>query len=458
MTNRTWGFAIGFGIGISLLVSACSGGSTTANSNSTGSDSADGADSDGADSDGADSDGADATDVTDGTDGSDGTTDGNDSTDAGDGSDATDSADGSDAADATDGVDATDGSAGSNACTEKSQCSGAQGCHEGMCILEPETAAVLTDNETDNPVDGEPNLDCVGKALVPSGKTATVYGIIDRFGDGRPTYDMEVTIFKASDWPPATCAALTDPAEAHTCFREFKEGGLSTSDLTLPTDEAEGNECKRHTDCPVGYECIEKSSIEYRCEPNYGLYEIAGVPTNTPLVIRTRNLKPLLESKWKDTYVYNAVVLEDHLEEGGRFRINALMVSSGQWVTVPTTLGAGQIAAGNGAVGGRIRDCNTADRRGYTIGFASVALEEPGTATGYFNDNEYDTVPLVNKSDTDIFGRFTIVDVPQGWNRLAGVVKGGDGKVASLGSESFYLVPDSLVVLAFPGKLPIFTK
>ncbi|MFT7622634.1 MAG: hypothetical protein ACI9WU_001807 [Myxococcota bacterium] len=350
-----------------------------------------------------------------------------------------------------------------NACTTSDDCSNGDTCIEGVCLFTPVEAVVLTDNRDDNEVEAPPNLDCVGGAITAPAdgpETATIYGIVDRFGGGRQTINMQVSVFLASEWPPAECTGRPFD-EQRDCFREVEApNGWST----ISTDpEIEGQEvpatCSKHQDCPSGYECVDLDF--FVCSAQFGLYEIAGIPTNTALVIRARNDESasIFDSKWKDTYTHGIYVFSDRVDDDGRYKTNALMVSDSQWKTIPNTLFvSGGIKKGNGALGGRIRDCRGGDDRpSFTVGWASVNALTPGSALGYFNDNEADTVPLVDRKGTDIFGRFTIVDVPPGANRVAAAIN-LDGTVTSLGAEDAYVVPDSLSVVAFPGKLPILNK
>jgi hypothetical protein len=237
--------------------------------------------------------------------------------------------------------------------------------------------------------------------------------------------------------------------------------------ITLSTDpEAAAvaadipEQCEKHRDCPAGYECIEVD-VEYHCVPQFGLFEIANVPTNTLLVIRARNApsNAKFDSKWKDTYVGGVYLYADRVSEDGRYNYNALMVSDSQWNTVPNTLFVkGGVKANNGVIGGRLRDCRTDARDSFTLGEATVQLQSPGNGvTGFFNDDEEDTVPIHNSKGTDIFGRFAIVDIPAGANRIAGAILSG-GAVQSLGAEDIYVVPDSLFIVSFPGKQAILNK
>ncbi|MEC8025131.1 MAG: hypothetical protein VX223_14475 [Myxococcota bacterium] len=380
-------------------------------------------------------------------------------------SDGTDGQSSSAATDSTDGADGeTSSGVGANSCESDDQCSGAT-CASSVCVITPDSDSVLTDNTTDEQVDDTPNLDCVDvEWSSATSETVTIYGIVDRFGAGRPTTGIEVSVFLASDWPPVDLA-IFEEGDTDAIRNAFRNASTQDGWTVLSTEpEASAaalpDACDGDRDCPIGYECMEPGEPQSGCEPEFGLFEIANVPANVPLIIRatSKTGTSAFDNKWKDTYSYNLVASTAWAEDGNRVRMNALLVSDGQWQTVPNTLGlVGGIKGGNGAVGGRVRDCGTDARRGYTMSNVSIGLQKPGKATGYFNTSETDTVPLVGRNATNIFGRYTAVDVPSGPNRLAALAQ-IDGVLTSLGSESFYLVPDSLAVITLPGKVPVFNK
>jgi hypothetical protein len=351
-----------------------------------------------------------------------------------------------------------------NSCETATDCEENATCVAQVCVNIPTAEVKVTDNSVfpNEAAEGGPNLSCVGvKVDAPPGpKTATLYGIVDRFGGGRTTVDIEVSVFEADNWPPQACIELP-VEEQRECFRTQispwttisidPEAGVDKS--TLP------EQCEKHKDCPPGYECLEED-VEYHCVPQFGRFEISGVPTNTLLIIRSRNSpeNALLDSKWKDTYVSGAYLYADRVDADNRYNYNALMVSDSQWNTVPNTLFVpGGIKQHNGAVGGRIRDCRDADRDSFTLGEATVGLKVPGSATGFFNDDEEDTVPIHSRNATDMFGRFAIVDIKAGSNRIVSAIL-VDGELQSLGSEDIYVVPESLLVVSFPGKQAILNK
>ncbi len=358
---------------------------------------------------------------------------------------------------------------GANVCNDAKACPGNRICADGVCVPAPTDMeeAVLTDNchgkECSVETIAEPvDVSCANlKLAAPAGPaTTTMYGIVDRFGSGLKTFPVEVAVFKASEWPPANCVSLP-MKEQRECIRTAKSPWTATStDPTAPNPTVPAS-CVHHVDCPAGYECIEDANGENpnKCDPQWGHYSIDGVPTNTLLVVRSKSASASVEKKWRDAYVVGIYLYADRVKDG-RYRSNALMVSDAQWKQTPSLLAVGSIQPGLAAVGGRVRDCGTASRKSLAVGHSSIDLARPGETAyrvGYFNDNEEDTVPINARTTSDIFGRFVAVNVPPGPNRIGAAAKVG-GNVKSLGAEDIYVVPDSLLIVAFPGKDPVLNK
>jgi hypothetical protein len=120
-------------------------------------------------------------------------------------------------------------------------------------------------------------------------------------------------------------------------------------------------------------------------------------------------------------------------------------------------VGLPNIAPENGAIGGRIRDCHDAERDSWPIADVRLGLAAPGRSFVYFNNLEDDTVPLIDRETTDILGRFAALDVPAGWNRIAGAAR-VDGQVVTIGSVPVYVAPSSLSIISWPGALPYWRQ
>ncbi|MEC9072993.1 MAG: hypothetical protein VX938_11455, partial [Myxococcota bacterium] len=226
--------------------------------------------------------------------------------------------------------------------------------------------------------------------------------------------------------------------------------------LSVPPDEDQGlpETCEGHHECPLGYECLE-GDLDFTCEEQFGIYEISDVPTNTPLVIRAR--ATTFENKWHDTYTFNVFLYSDTVVDG-RVHYDATMVSHGQWLLTANTVALADIPPEHGAIGGRVRDCRIAgERASWPVSDVTLALAAPSVRTVFFNNLEDDTVPLVERTSTNILGRFAALDIEAGWNQLAGSGRVGD-EVVSMGAVDVYVIPNALSVVTFPGREPFWKQ
>ena len=378
-------------------------------------------------------------------------------------------------------------------CDEAKACSTGKMCVDGVCAPEPgpDDKTALRDASKDNIATSTGiDLSCVGVSLddvvkdLPKDQKAVMWGRVDRFGGGGITTQIEVAVFRATDFHPEACAGIEDPIDAQDCYRDPKKVGtpLATAVSIDPTEavssgwdvkslHAAEEECDKgvHLQCPSGYVC-DKVDGWVKCAKNHGIFAVEDVPLNTPLILRTRAVNPANSNGWHDAYTWDVVLLSTHLDEKGEgnqpskyigkdtVRFNPTIVGEGQWQLVPSTIGVvGGIYEGDGVIGGRIRDCGTQDRRSWPILDAKVGFGVQPEGLSYFNDSELDPVPAKNRTTTNIIGRYAAVGVPPGPNRVA-VTGRVDGTVRSLGSADVYVIPNALVIVSLPGLTPYNNK
>ena len=376
-------------------------------------------------------------------------------------------------------------------CDAAKACATAALCVNGVCVSEPtpDLKAAIADPDKDHTDSAEPiQLGCIGQNVddavkgLPDVKTVTIWGRVDRFGGGPVTADIEVAVFKFAEFHPEACAGLTETEAVAACYgNEAKvgkpiaktvsvaPGQAAANGLAVEVPKKAGEVCKKHFDCPVGYECRKDSgATNHICLLTHGVYAIEGIPTNTRLILRVRGAKA--GSKWHDSYLWDYVLFSDRLDPKGTttqpskyvgkdtYRVNPTLVGDGQWTTFPPTAGVDSIEEGFGVIGGRVRDCGVpGGRGGWAVHNAKVGLGNAASGMAFFNDNEDDTVPVKTRSATDTFGRYAAVDVPPGPNRVAvaGLVA---GKVTPMGSADVYVIPNALVIVSLPGRIPILGK
>ncbi|NUN16084.1 MAG: hypothetical protein HUU55_20850 [Myxococcales bacterium] len=344
-----------------------------------------------------------------------------------------------------------------NACSDSDNCEPTHSClpvaeqNAGICVLKPSDAATITDPISEQNTTSLPNLSCVGASPPEaSGNTVRLFGFVDRFGTGGVTTGLEVRVFKAEGFHPEKCDLL-DQEDRTACYLSLFDDTSVLLGKTVsiePKPPADPDEvCFEDIDCPIGYNC-EKIAGFKSCAKNYGLYEIEEIPTHTPLVIMVSS--PDNKEDWHDTFLFN-VMLFDQFAVEGSYRYDPTVVSEGQWQTVPSTL-LTEIEPGNGAIGGRIRDCAT-DRPSWNIFGATVGFAAKVGRIGYFNDKESDALPDPSRSSTNIHGRFVGLDIMPGTNWVTATAL-VDGAEANLGAHRVYVFPNSLTVVSFPGQVP----
>jgi len=347
-----------------------------------------------------------------------------------------------------------------NACEGDGDCSSGH-CRSGVCVVDPPTGATsaITDPNENVPTTDPPDLSCIDQtdAPVTQTTTTTLYGAVVRFGDGRKTENMKVDVLLAEGFDPSVCDGMSED-DARDCYFGEEIGtvvGSATS--VLPEEPAVAPSCEEghHEECDLGFQCVEDSSVVFICELQFGLYEIADVPLNTPLILRTQALSN--QNRWHDTWTFN-VILRDDQEVDGKVQYDATMVSDGQWLLTPNTVGlTAGITDGHGVVGGRVRDCRGDDRDSWPIGDVTIGLANPPIKTVFFNNLEDDTVPLIDRESTNILGRFAALDIAPGWNRIAGAARVGD-TVVSVGSAPVYVFPNALTIVSWPGRQPFWRQ
>lgn len=345
-----------------------------------------------------------------------------------------------------------------NACGDSRPCQ--QGsCRSGVCVQDPPAGAnaYLTDPVENLLTTDWPDLSCVDAASAAEPvetATTTMYGAVARFGKGRKTIDIKVEVLLAEGFDPSACEEEATAAAKRTCYRNYGTPIASTLSVAPPTPTSLPESCTKHEECPLGYQCFDPAELGGDCEEQFGLYELAGVPLNTPLIIRS--YATTNEAQWHDTWMFN-VILDPAREVGGRTQYDAQMVSHGQWLLTSNSVGLPDMSPDNGAIGGRIRDCQGDRPYAWPISEVRLNLAQPGSGIVYFNNLEDDTVPLIDRQSTDILGRFAALDVPAGWNRMAGAAR-VDGQVVSVGSTAVYVIPNSLSIVSWPGSQPYWRQ
>lgn len=345
-----------------------------------------------------------------------------------------------------------------NACDESRAC-GKGACRSGVCVEDPPANEVAhtTDPTTNSPTTQWPDLSCVDQtAAAPvQTTTATLHGAVARFGKGRETWGLRVDVLLGDGFDPSACQAKTDETEQRDCYRNAGTLVGTATSVQPAVDAVLPDVCTDHGQCPIGWQCDDPNELGGDCKREFGLYEVANVPLETPLILRAYD--PADSGRWHDTWIFHVVLHASEVADG-RVQYDAQMVSEGQWILTPNSVGmTAGIPPEHGVIGGRIRDCEAAGEDSWPISNVRLDLARKAAAIVYFNNLEDDTVPLIDRETTDIIGRFAALDVVPGWNMMAGSAR-VDGAVVSIGAEPVYVFPNALSIVSWPGSQPYWRQ
>jgi hypothetical protein len=260
-------------------------------------------------------------------------------------------------------------------------------------------------------------------------ETVTVYGVVDVFGNGGDADRLTVDIYR--EGVDGALGDLVGSAMAST------DHGCSETENEIEDDMVIGSR-------QLGYFAIE------------------GVPSETPLIIRTSGNREL----WRDLYTYNVYIRNGEIERdadtagectGGatlpaeaRWSLRPRIISRSDWVSIPLTAGVPEgIRPGSGIVGGEIHDC--ADIR---VEFAQVGTNPTAVARTYFSDNPDNPLPVTSRTEgTSLLGLYAALDVPEGPVDIAAVARIG-GQTLSLGFYRARVFDGAVTVVTLRGLRP----
>jgi hypothetical protein len=346
-------------------------------------------------------------------------------------------------------------------------------------------------NETPQPPDKTicaevaADFSCAGNALAPSTPASvTARGCLVAFGIDVPT-TSEITV---------------------ALFREFEPDG-DPVDPGYDVDGAPGQQANNSPGAFLGAQ-VTQAVERTRCADE-GYYEIAGIPTETPLIIRvTEQQLGKTERIQVDTYQYNVLLRNADVKDANGdpvadvstctpttcfVELEANTISNATFLTTATTAGVSSIpgsddlydGAGQGHIAGRVRDCNYR-----TVQHATVGLDVTARKLAYFNVDFGDSNawnfdnprPFASRRSTNADGLYSAIGIeaPPGGRAVTigaaitpsvcgadgvcpctelntpnpawSAADTGEGETIPLGFRVAYVFPDSVTLLSFDSK------
>ena len=223
-------------------------------------------------------------------------------------------------------------------------------------------------------------------------------------------------------------------------FKEGKDGALGdavgTPYTTSMTDAIEMPKPTWLSKCPDG-------GCSFRA------YAIDGVPTETPLVIRTSDAAG--GTQWAPLYDYN-VYFKNGDVQNGAVAYEASAVAATDINTVASAAGGFTIRPDKGLLAGEVHDCG--DVR---LAFATVDTDVSHEGDMfYFGENEADPLPDSNRHSlgTSKLGLFGALNLPTGTPVHISAVGIYQGKTVLLGTHTVQTYAGSVTALSLRGRRP----
>lgn len=289
-------------------------------------------------------------------------------------------------------------------------------CIDGASGTAPDISCMMTP-----PTRGTP---------IPGG--VTLWGVVDVFANGGDSNNITVEVYQEG-----AGGILGAMVGSYTSITTMESG--ATGDCTEPEI------------------LVDSSGMPTGEMRRLGFYHIEGVPTETPLIVRTQADPGL----WSPLYTYNFQILNADVAAlpatttaciagaptGMGFEYRMRVLSHNDYVSIPLTAGlAAGIRPGHGAIAGEVHDC--ADVR---LQWAQVGVTGSPGAKVYFNDIADNPLPDMSRTQgTSLLSLYSGLDMVPGPVDVAAVGFVG-GQTVSLGWYHAQIYADAVTVVSLRG-------
>ncbi len=180
-------------------------------------------------------------------------------------------------------------------------------------------------------------------------------------------------------------------------------------------------------------------------------FSYAGVPTETPLIVKTSDAKA--SQKWAELYDYNIYFANDQVQTGAVY-YEASAVASTDIQTIASAAGGFTIKGDRGIIAGEVHDCG--DVR---LGSATVNTDyRPEGDMFYFGDNESDPLPNQQRGPagegTSKLGLFGALNYPTNTPIRVSAIGRLNGATMLLGTIVVQVYPGAVTAFSFRGRRP----
>jgi hypothetical protein len=262
-------------------------------------------------------------------------------------------------------------------------------------------------------------LDDPGSLGTP--KTVTLKGYVRLFSSGNDSAGVKVEIFK-----------------------EGKDGALGEAVGTAVVTTNDDTKNPPLTPKPDWLKKCPDGGCTFRA------YEYKGVPTETPLIVKTSDAQG--GQQWAALYDYNVFFANAVVKPGDVVDYDPQAVAATDINTVASAAGGFTVRADKGLLAGEVHDCGDVRLAGATVD-TDVAHEGD---MFYFGDNEADPLPDKSRGGlgTSRLGLFGTLNLATGTPIRISAVGKYKGETVLLGTYTVQAFPGAVTALSFRGRRP----
>jgi hypothetical protein len=268
--------------------------------------------------------------------------------------------------------------------------------------------------------DATVDLGCLSAPATPGASmTVTLKGNVRLFSSGNDSANVKIEIYKQGD--NGALGALVGQAFTTVADDTKDPAVVETWSTKCPSDG-----CKLRS------------------------FSYAGVPTETPLIIKTSDASGSA-SQWSDLYDYN-VYIANSAVTGGSATYNPSAVASSDVNTVASAAGGFTIDPTKGVLAGEVHDCSDVRLAGAMVD-TDVAHD---SNVFYFGENEADPLPDTTRAQegTSHLGLFGMLNLAAGQPIRISAVGISGGQTVLLGTYTVQTFPGAVTALSFRGRRP----
>jgi hypothetical protein len=313
----------------------------------------------------------------------------------------------------------------------------------GVCVANPLDEAARTSGwvhspeySGSGPVDRS-CFDASSPALAPldkaNSKTVNMRGWVKIFANGPDSKGVKVDVYKEG-----ANGALGDLVGSG---QSISDGTLDAATATFADGGAAGMKIELIT---------VQGQVEKQQRKLYPFEIKGGIPTETPLIVRTSGLTPT--AGWLPLYDYNIIARNTGLVGSGTnlaFNYDVRALGNDDYVSILKAAYNRLPDPGMSAIAGEVHDCGDVRIKNATVGVTPNA----GLGLFYLTDIEDNPLPQSSLKSTAGMGLYAAGAMNPGSYTVASLAK-VNGKTVTMGTYTVQTFPDAVTAVSFRGLRP----